>query len=80
MDEHRHQGRLRTYKGGRINFESGVGVDCLIRNLSESGACLDVDSTLIWGDKFQLVIKPENVTRNCHVVWRKPKKIGVRFT
>jgi hypothetical protein len=79
MDEHRKRIRLRTYKGGRINFESGVGIDCLIRNLSDTGACLDVDTALIWGDRFQLVIRPENVTRNCRVAWRQPKKLGVRF-
>jgi hypothetical protein len=79
MEEHRRDIRQRTFKGGRINFESGVGVDCLIRNLSEHGACLEVDSSLIWGDRFMLMIKPENVTRNCRIAWRKQKKLGVRF-
>jgi hypothetical protein len=80
MDEKRQKPRTRTFKGGRINFEAGVGVDCLVRNLSDSGACLEVESAKVKDDHFMLVIKPESVTRTCQVVWRKPQKIGVRFT
>jgi hypothetical protein len=79
MDEKRQAPRARTFKGGRINFERGVGVDCLIRNLSPTGACLEVESALVADDHFMLMIKPESITRTCQVVWRKPQKIGVRF-
>lgn len=79
MDEKRRHSRQRTFKGGHINFETGAGVDCLIRNLSKKGACLEVDNSAISSDRFMLMIKPENLARNCQVIWRKPKKIGVEF-
>jgi hypothetical protein len=80
MDDHRRKPRIRTYKGGQINFERGPGVDCVIRNISDTGACLDIESSLVPDDRFRLVIKPENLIRNCQVAWRKPQKIGVRFS
>jgi hypothetical protein len=78
-DEHRRAQRLRTYKGGHINRESGPGIDCLIRNLSDTGACLEIASGRIPDGRFQLVIKPEQLVRVCEVAWRKAQKIGVRF-
>jgi hypothetical protein len=78
-DEHRRAQRQRTYKGGHINRASGPGIDCLIRNLSDTGACLEIESGRIPDDRFQLVIKPESLVRICEVAWRKPQKIGVRF-
>lgn len=79
MNEQRQHSRQRTFKGGHINFETGVGVDCLIRNLSDKGACLEVDNGAVPSDRFMLMIKPENFERTCQVIWRKPKKIGVEF-
>ena len=79
MAESRRASRLRTYKGGRINPERGPGMDCIIRNLSDTGACLEIESERVPDSKFRLVIKPELLVRNCEVAWRKPQKIGVRF-
>jgi hypothetical protein len=79
MDMTERTPRLRTYKGGRINAERMPGMDCTIRNLSETGACLEIDSALVPLDEFNLVIKPEYLNRRCRVAWRKPGKIGVHF-
>ena len=70
--------RQRAYKGGRINFAT-AGVDCIIRNLSATGACLEAESPVPIPDKFRLVIKPEFLIRECEVAWRRSHKIGVRF-
>ena len=79
MSERRHSARQRTYKGGRINFGT-AGLDCIIRNISETGACLEAESGYPIPDDFQLVIKPEFLIRNCHVAWRGNQKLGVQFT
>ena len=71
--------RVRAYKGGRINAASLPGLDCLVRNLSPTGACLEVDSAAVPVDEFDLVIMPEYLSRKCRVAWRQPQKIGVRF-
>jgi len=78
-EEHRRAHRQRTYKGGHINRESGPGIDCLIRNLSDTGACLEIAGGRVPDERFQLVIKPECLVRICEVAWRKAEKVGVRF-
>jgi hypothetical protein len=79
MDEKRAVQRHRTLKGGSIAYSAGAGVDCIVRNLSTTGASLEVASPIGIPGDFKLIIKPENVTHNCRVVWRTAKKIGVHF-
>ena len=76
--ERRSTVRQRTFKGGRINFDT-AGVDCIIRNLTDVGACPEADTAVPIPDKFRLVIKPEFLVRDCEVAWRRSDKIGVRF-
>lgn len=79
MDDRRHQARLKTFKGGAIIYGVAAPVECLIRNLSPKGACLEIKSHAPIPDQFALLIKPEMVKRNCHLVWRKDDRIGVEF-
>jgi hypothetical protein len=78
MDKQREP-RLRTFKGGSIIFGLAAAIDCTIRNMSETGASLEVTSPLGIPDRFTLLIKPEVVKRNCRVAWRSAKRIGVQF-
>ena len=79
MNDRRLEERHRTYKRGRINADRLTGKDCIIRNLSDTGASLEIDSRLVPVDEFDLIILPEYLKRKCHVVWRKAQGIGVRF-
>jgi hypothetical protein len=79
MDENRRSQRQRTFKGGSIIFGLATAVDCTVRNMSASGACLEIRSPVGIPDDFALIIKPEFIKRNCHVVWRSAERIGVRF-
>ncbi|MDO8876793.1 MAG: PilZ domain-containing protein [Pseudolabrys sp.] len=77
--ERRSAQRKRTLKSGTISFDRAAGFDCVVRNLSEAGAMLEVESPLGIPDNFTLVIKPENSKHTCRVIWRTAKKIGVQF-
>lgn len=79
MDEQRRSPRQRTYKGGTISFGTYPSVDCIIRNLSATGACLAVQSVASIPDHFTLLVKPELLKRSCRVAWRDNQKIGVHF-
>jgi hypothetical protein len=78
MDKRRAP-RLRTFKGGSIMFGVAAAIDCTIRNMSETGASLEVTSPVGIPDEFTLLIKPEFLKRNCRVAWRSAKRIGVQF-
>jgi hypothetical protein len=72
--------RRRTYKVARIGFGGGRAViNCLVRNVSETGACLGVESPVGIPDEFNLVFESGEPSRKCRVMWRKAKLIGVAF-
>jgi hypothetical protein len=75
-DDNRVTPRHRVLKGATIQFGGGA-IDCTIRNLSETGAALDVTSPLGIPTEFTLVA--EGVHRPCRVVWRKERRIGITF-
>ena len=70
--------RQRVLKAGTIAF-TGAGIDCTVRNLSETGAALEVASVVGIPTEFSLVISADSVNRKCRVVWRKLNRIGVAF-
>jgi hypothetical protein len=78
MDERRKAQRRRILKAGTISF-GGAGISCTIRNLSDKGAALDVTSPIGIPHEFVLIIEADNSTRQCRVVWRKERRIGVTF-
>jgi PilZ domain-containing protein len=78
MKIERKSPRLRTLKGASITFGT-AGIDCVIRNMSETGACLEVASPVGIPDNFTLLIKPKILKRNCRISWRSAHRIGVRF-
>jgi hypothetical protein len=38
-----------------------------------------VESVLDIPNEFELNIKADNIRRNCKVVWRQPRRLGIRF-
>ena len=79
MDERRDKSRHRVLKAGTIEFGGGGAIDCTIRNLSDTGAALDVTSPVGIPDHFKLLVQADGTHLACTVVWRKEKRIGVRF-
>ena len=79
MVERRKVPRHRTLKAGSIAFNGAGGVDCRVRNLSPSGACLEVESQVGIPDDFLLVVESDHLKTSCHVIWRDPKRLGVEF-
>jgi len=79
LENHRAALRHRVLKSGSIEFHGGV-IDCLVRNISETGAALEVASPLGIPETFNLVIPGDHSSRACKVAWRKDKRIGVAFT
>ena len=79
MNENRKTPRRRVLKAGTIEFGGGA-IDCTIRNFSAAGAALDVASPVGIPDTFTLALSEEGSRRQCTVVWRKEKRIGVAFS
>ena len=71
--------RKRTLKTGALEFNRAGGVTATVRNISESGAMLQVESIIGIPDEFTLFIETDGFKRTCQIVWRQPTKLGVRF-
>jgi hypothetical protein len=50
-----------------------------VRNLSPTGACLEVASQLGIPDEFVLMVEIDHVKASCHVIWRTATRLGVAF-
>ena len=70
--------RRRVLKAGKIEF-GGSTIDCAIRNISDTGAALEVESPLGIPERFTLIITSDKRRLDCRVVHRKEKRLGVAF-
>jgi hypothetical protein len=78
MSETRIAPRKRVFKAGTIEFGGGA-IDCTVKNLSETGAALEVVTPLFIPDRFTLFVPSAQSKRPCHIVWRKERRIGIAF-
>lgn len=78
MEDKRKLRRTRILKAGIISF-GGSAISCTVRNLTKSGAMLDVVSPLGVPREFTLVISSDDVRDECRIVWIKERRIGVSF-
>jgi hypothetical protein len=79
MIEKRTAPRHRVLKHGTLAFGGGGGIDCTVRNISSSGARLDIASPIGLPPTFALVIQADRFMRRCHPVWSSDDRIGVAF-
>jgi hypothetical protein len=78
--DQRPASRVRTIMQGRIVFNNrSATLDCVIRNLSESGAKLELSCSVTLPDRFELVIPRKGETRRARIVWRKDDLMGIAF-
>lgn len=70
--------RRRVLKSATIEF-GGIELDCVVRNISATGAAIEVTSPMQCPFAFVLAIPSDDSVRHCRVVWRRGKRMGVRF-
>jgi hypothetical protein len=77
MLDRRQRARNKVFFGGvaAIN-EPGSTMDCVVRNISEHGACVEFDSAVKLPDEFSLTIarKGRYLSR---MIWRQANKVGL---
>jgi hypothetical protein len=52
-------------------------IECAVRNISDTGAALEVSTTFGIPSNFDLII--DGARRHCQSVWRTETKIGIMF-
>jgi hypothetical protein len=79
MVESRRASRLHVLRTATIKFVDGGTMNCLVRNLSSTGAALEVSNQAGLPERFILVVPGDGLHRPCRTVWRKEHRIGVTF-
>jgi hypothetical protein len=69
--------RRKVFKIGRAFWPNADSSECLVYNLSETGAQLEARSLV--PNVFDLLIEGDPWRRSCAVVWRRANRVGVRF-
>jgi hypothetical protein len=60
--------------------DSGERQSCLLSDMSETGARIDVENAAQVPEQFMLLLSANGAARRaCQVVWRTHSQIGVRF-
>ncbi len=77
--EKRASPRQKVFKHGVLAFSGGGAIDCTVRNISLTGARIDVANLVSLPDAFTLLIESDRFMRRCRPVWRTDDKIGLAF-
>jgi hypothetical protein len=77
MDDRRDSTRLRLLKSGKIVLGKAC-VPCTVRNLSDGGARLQVQSTFGLPSAFALALD-DHPPRACKVIWLDATTLRVQF-
>lgn len=78
--EHRTAGRTRSLLRGVIIHSNGNSrTECTVRDLSETGARMEISSAITVPEFFDLFIPLKNATHRSRIVWRNSTEIGATF-
>src|SRR5919205_2083830 len=80
MDDKRTTPRLRSFLKGRVLFNGGQNsLECLVRDLSSTGARLELSASVTLPDRFDLYLPHRDETCKVHSQWRRGTQLGVAF-
>ena len=80
MLDRRKQPRSRAFIGGKIDYNNSFCViDCLVKDISDTGARLTFADTAIIPNEFNLRLPQKGQTRRVKLAWRHHDKVGVSF-
>ena len=79
-DERRTSARQRTVMRGCIYYDKrSAAADCLVRDVSQSGARLELSANVVIPDLIELYIPKKEETHQARVLWRHDNEIGVAY-
>jgi hypothetical protein len=80
-EELRTNERIRSFLRGQIIFNNRMStIECIIKNISSTGAKIALSDTLAVPNEFEVYIPNKRRGHRARLVWRDKDSIGVHFT
>jgi len=78
MQDRRESVRDKVFLGGVAEINGrGSTMNCVVRNFSESGACVEVDSAAQLPEQINLTIAHKGRAFLARTVWRQANRVGL---
>lgn len=78
--ERRTAPRMRVLKRAKLIFNGGFSTfDCIVRNISATGALLTIDDSVQLPKEFRIRIGEEQAIRPAELIYRRSMFAGIRF-
>jgi PilZ domain len=77
----KREARKSLSQPGWITLDGGFAArPCVVQDMSASGAKITVDDSNVLPGRLRLaLVRDARTGRNCEVVWRRGKLLGVKF-
>jgi hypothetical protein len=79
MIERRRFPRTKVFKGAKLILAGRSTISCIVRDLSNHGACLQLASTVGLPGQFDLTFDTGYTFRECRIAWQTWTNVGVSF-
>jgi hypothetical protein len=80
MLDRRQNPRDKVLYGGVAEIgERGSTMDCVVRNISEQGACVEFENTARVPEQMNLTVARKGRSFLAHLIWRQANKVGLAF-
>ena len=80
MQDRRERVRDKVLLGGvaEVN-DRGSTMDCVVRNFSETGACVEFDASARLPGRMQVTIARKGRSFLAEIIWRQANRVGLAF-
>jgi hypothetical protein len=79
MQDRRASARDKVIYGGVAEINNGSTMDCVVRNFSESGACVELDSAAHLPREIRVTIARKGRSYLAEMIWRQADRVGLAF-
>ena len=79
MQDRRRLGRSRVLKSAKLVVGTSSVVDCVVRNLTNTGARIAIPNTTRLPEDLVLTFDGGRSMRPCRLIWRRLDETGVEF-
>lgn len=79
MQDRRASARDKVLYGAVAEINDSSTMDCVVRNFSETGACVELDSATSIPREINLTIARKGRSYLAQMIWRQANRVGLAF-